>query len=859
MGEVYLARDTSVGRDVAIKLLPEDLAADQDRLQRFRREARLLASLSHPNIAGLYALEEEDDVPFLVMERVEGETLATRLRRGRVPLRTGLEIAIQIAEALAVVHERGVVHRDLKPSNVMLTPQGVVKLIDFGVARRDSIDSRADTQSHDFAATRGQVVGTPAYMSPEYIEGSPADEQADIWAFGCVLHELVTGKHPFPAPGRSDQITAILEREPDWSGLSGLPTKLRDLVKRCLRKEPARRLHDISDARIEIEEILAENESGPPAGTRAGPWISWRSGVAAAGALVVVLFTLLRRPSNDPTVLSPEPVRRFALDLRNKLAFGGDYPAAIALSPKGDLVAYVVDSPSGRTINIRAMDEIEARALDGTAGAQQPFFSPDGRWLAFFADGKLKKISVRGGAPIALATAPNGQGGVWSRDGWIVFAPSDFSGLQRVADSGGQPGPFTRLDPGAVEQAHRYPVLLPDQRTVLFTVFSGGRSAESRVAMQGTGQADHKIVLTGGSHGRFLAPRWLIYARGSELLAVSFDASAGSVTGTPFRVLDGVQETPGTGAPLFSISDQGTLVYAPAVTTARAGRMVWVDRAGHVQEEVESGNSYYRPRLSPDGSRIAFHFPGPDLDVWVKDLARGTRSNLTRHVGWDAFAVWSPDSAQIAFSSARDGPRTLFVQAADGSAPAERLLSMANPRWPTSWSADGEWLAYFEEDAETALDVWLLNMRTRQPRPLFQTNSREAWARFSPDGQWLAYHSDESGAFEVYVCALQRPSRRWQVSTGGGMVPIWSPAGDQIYYNRGTQFMAAPIRLGPSPVIARPQTLFAVDALEINDTSVRGDAFIAADAPVAVSINRLAVVLGWPRVLAQLAETTEPR
>jgi serine/threonine protein kinase len=851
MGEVYLARDPSVGRHVAIKLLPEELVADADRLQRLRREARVLASLNHPNIAGLYAFEEENGRPFLVLEFVEGETLAARLSRGPVPMRNTLQIGVQIADALAAVHERGVVHRDLKPSNVMLTPQGGVKLLDFGVARRDSVDASADTESHDFLTTRGQFVGTPAYMSPEQARGSSADQQSDIWAYGCVLYELLTRKHPFPAPSRSDQIAAILEREPDWAAIETVPPKLRDVIKRCLRKEPARRFHHIADARIEIQEVLEEpGPSTPPPLLSA---INWRIVGGGIAALALMAVGLMTRLPPRPEVL-PEPVRRFTMDLENNLAFNIDYPASVAISGQGDRLAYVIDSGAKKQIYVRTMDEVRARPVDGTEGAQLPFFSPDGRWLGFFADGKLKKVSLRGGAPIALGVAPNGAGGAWSSEGWIVYAPSDFSGLRRVSDSGGEGEAFSRLNVPAGEQAHWSPIVLADQHTVLFTVHTGGRNTESRLAIQRSAQGDHQVVLEGGSHGRVLS-RWLIYARGTELLAVEFELSRGQITGTPFRVLEGVQDTPAFGAPVFAVSDQGTLVYAPLVSAVHDGRIVWLDRAGNVREEIESGHASYRPRLSPDGNHIVFHFFDPDLNLWVRDLARGTRRKLTRTQGWDAFGVWSPDGSQIAFSSAREGARTLFLTAADGSGTAERLLAPGNARWPTSWSPDGQWLAFHEEDPRTGLDLWLLNMRDRRAEPLLNTPAREAWGRFSPDGQWIAYYSDETGVPEVYVRSVKDPVRTLQVSTGGGTVPIWSRAGDQIYYNRGTQFVAVPVRLARPTAIGRPQPLFAIDLLEVNDTNARGDLFLGVDAPRSVAISRFEVVLGWPQVLARLAQT----
>ena len=847
MGEVYRARDTSVGRDIALKLLPTDVAADPNRLQRLRREARLLASLNHPHIAALYALEEEQGVPFLVLELVEGQTLAARLREGRMPPEVAVPLAIQMAEALAAAHARGVVHRDLKPANVMITAQGLVKLLDFGIARRGAVaDTAADTVSRDPLTAPHQFLGTPAYMSPEQINGSSVTPQSDIWAFGCVLYESLTGKHPFPANTGSDRMAVILERDPDWTVLAGCPAKVRDVVKRCLQKDPAQRIHHIADARIELQEAMRETPEVLPAVAK-GRTQAWMAAAVASLVLAAVALGLLAWTRDVPA--PAEPVRRFGIDLGRKLAFGPDYPAAVAISPDGALIAYVGEVDGDRRIYVRSMDDVTARPLDGTVGAQQPFFSPDAKWLGFFADGKLKKISVRGGAPVVLAPAPNGTGGAWSSEGWIVFAPTNPSALRRVSADGSDERVFSQVRTGAGEHAHWSPAFLPDQRTVVFTVYMGRRNTDSRLAVQGSGDTEHRTLVEGGSHGRFVAPGWLVYGRGTELVAAEFDPAAGAVTGTPFRVLEGVQDTP-LGAPIFALSDQGTLVYAPAVTVGHTGRIVWLDRTGRVREELDAGTPAYRPRMSPDGSRVAFHQADPDFNVWVKDPGRGARVKLSKDPAYDGFPVWSPDGRQVAFSSAREGSRTLFVQRTDGSDAAERLLSVGHPRWPTSWSPDGNWLAYNEEDPQTGSHVWLLDMRTRQPRRFRPAGGRDGWARFSPDGTWLAYHSDESGSFEVYVCAVQDPRRPLQVSAGG-MGPLWSPAGGEIYYNRGTQFMAVPVRLGQASVAARPQVLFTTGML-VNDVGARGERFLAADAPVTAAISRLDIVLGWRHVLTRL-------
>ena len=860
MGEVYVGHDSSLNRNVAIKVLPESLRGDPARLSRLRREARLLGSLSHRNIATLHGLEEEEGIAFLVLQLIDGQTLAEHLKQGPMPPRVALQVAVQVASGLSAAHARRIIHRDLKPSNVMLSPEGEVKLLDFGLARLDSApDSDTDTASDSDKTAPGHRAGTLAYMSPEQIHGLDVDHRSDIWAFGCVLYEALAGRHPFAAATSSDLTAAILTRDPEWDSLQGSPAKIRDLVRRCLKKNRDDRLHHITDARLEIQEVLEEDPDAQPPTVFTTPSVRWTviGAVALAATLAAALVSVVlktREKTAKDDALS-ESVRTFPIELGGSLAFGIDYPASVVISRKGDQVAFVAESAGKQQIYVRPMDEMTAHPLAGTDGAQQPFFSPDGRWLGFFAEGKLKKISLRGGAPFVLSAAQHGMGGAWSSEGWIVFAPSDSEGLRRVSEGGGEGEAFSDVNLKAGEQAHWNPSLLADERTVLFTVYTGGRNTESRLAVQGPGERTHRVILQGGGPGRMLPPHWLIYGRGRELLAAQFDPVACAITGTPFRVLEGVQDTPSVGSPIFDVSDQGALVYAPATIKGYEGRIVWLDQAGQAQAEIATGHAFAAPRLAPDGSRVAYHFADPDFNVWVKDLGRDTRLRLTQDPGWDAFPVWSPEGSRIAFSSAREGSRTLFLQSADGSGSAERLLAPGNPRWPTSWSPNGAWLAYQEEDPQTGMDVSLLDMEGRRVRPLLRTPFNEAWPRFSPDGEWLAYHSNESGSPEVYICRLDKPNRRFQVSTGGGIVPIWSSRGDRIFYTRGTRLMAAEVRLAGSPKIGRPRALFKTDGLEVNDVNAAGDRFLAVDAPVSMPISRFSLIEGWGHVVARLAET----
>jgi serine/threonine protein kinase/Tol biopolymer transport system component len=869
MGEVYRALDPRLGREVAIKVLPADRLSDPTRRARFEREARTVAALNHPHIVTIYEIESAEGVDFIVMEFVSGKTLDALIPRQGMRLGEALRVAIPLADALAAAHAAGIVHRDIKPSNVMVTPEGVVKVLDFGLAKLAQADEGRgeDTPTVDARVSPpswvGTVAGTPAYMSPEQASGGKADARSDVFSYGAVLWEMVTGHRAFAGRSSAETLAAVLREQPRPPSelVPDLPRDLERIILRCLRKEPERRFQHMTDLKVELLEVRDESDSQaatprPVARRRSRRGrLAWMAAGAAVLLAVALAGVLLQAHLRSPKDNAPsESVRTFAVELGGQLAFGVDYPASVVLSPKGDQIAFVAGSGGKRQIYVRPMAEMNARPLAGTEGAQQPFFSPDGRWLGFFAEGKLKKMPLGGGAPVVLSPAPYGMGGAWSTEGWIVYAASDFEGLHRVSENGGEGEVFSRVDLTAGEQGHWSPTLLADHRTVLFTVYTGGRNTESRLAVQGPGDRAHRVILQGGGPGRLLPPHWLIYGRGRELLAAPFDSVAGVVTGTPFRVLDGVQDTPSVGAPIFDVCDQGTLVYAPAATADYESRLVWLDQTGHVQGEIERSRVLGGPRLAPDGSRVAYHFADPDFDVWVKDLGRGTRLRLTQDPGWDAMPVWSPDGGRIVFSSAREGSRTLFLQSADGSGRVERLLEPGNPRWPTSWSPNGAWLAFHEEDPQTRMDIWLLDMASRRARPLRRTPYHEAWARFSPDGAWLAYQSNESGSFEVYVCRLDEPNRRLQISAGGGIVPIWSATGNTIYYTRGAQLMVVGVRLVGSPRIGRPHALFTTDNLGVNDVNVRGDRFLAVEGPVSTSISRFSLVEGWNHAVAGLAE-----
>ena len=592
------------------------------------------------------------------------------------------------------------------------------------------------------------------------------------------------------------------------SSCRSLPRELERIILRCLRKEPERRFQHMVDVKVELQEVKEESDSQTATPGAVARHRSRRRRLAwmAAGVAVLLAATLggvllQTRIGSPKDIASSASVRTFAIELGGTLAFGIDYPASVVLSPKGDQIAFVAESGGKRQVYVRPMDEMDARPLAGTDAAQQPFFSPDGRWLGFFAEGKLKKTSLRGGAPVVLSAAQYGMGGAWSSEGWIVYAPSDFEGLRRVPENGGEGEVFSRVDLEAGEQGHWSPTLLADQRTVLFTVYTGGRNTESRLAVQGPGDRTHRVILQGGGPGRLLSPHWLIYGRGRELLAARFDSVAGAVTGTPSAFSMAFK----TRRPRPRRSSTCRTMDSRLCSGRDRGlrsRLVWLDQTGQVQGEIERSRVLGGPRLAPDGSRVAY-FADPDFNVWVKDFARGpgSASRRTRDGTPSRFGVRTEVascSPQLAKAPARSFSSRLTEVEARSDFWNRGIRDGRHPGRRTA-----RWLAFHEEDPQTGMDVWLLDMADRRPRPLLRTPYDEAWARFSPDGAWLAYRSNQSGSFEVYACRLGEPNRRFQISAGGGTAPIWSAAGDRIYYTRGTQLMVAEVRLTGSPRIGR--------------------------------------------------------
>jgi serine/threonine protein kinase len=803
MGEVYRAHDSKLGRDVAVKTLPAEFAQDSERLARFRREARTLASLNHPNIAAIYGLEKLEEVDFLVLELVEGETLADHLGRGPIPIEESLKLSLQIAEALEAAHEKGIIHRDLKPANVKVTPEGIVKVLDFGLAKAlEGKAAEADGSDSPIlslaAAKAGVVLGTAAYMSPEQARGSVVDKRCDIWSFGVILFEMLTGKQLFAGQTISDTLAAVLRADIDWNILPGdTPAIIRTLLRRCLTKDRKQRLQAIGEVRIAIEAYLADPlgasvlETAPLGVLRRSRLIAWSVAITClVGALALGVLYLRK---------APVEAQETRLEVNTPSKSDSD---SFAISPDGRSLAFVASSEGRPRLWLRPLDQTTSQPLVGTEGATSPFWSPDSRSIGFFAEDKLKRIDIAGGLPQVLASALVGNG-AWNRDGIIVFAPSKFSPLYRVPAAGGEPVAITRLDPPR-QFMHGFPRFLPDGRHILFN--AAGSAEASGIYLGSLDGGEPKRLTAANPAGGYLGPDWVLFMRQRALIARRLDVARGEWTGDPVIVADPVIA--------FSVSTVGRVAYR-AASSAERRQLTWFDRTGKnlgVAGEPDA-NDLRAPELSPDGRHIAVdRTVQNNSDVWVMDLTRGGFTRLTSDASWDGTPLWSPDGTRIVFGSSR-GSYDIWIKPASGTGTEELLLGTPKLEWPIDWSKDGRFLI-FSQSASKALDLWALPMTGNDRKPVVVSNTsfEERQGQFSPDGRWVAYQTNESGSnFEIVVQAFPEPRGKWQVSTGGGVQPRWRADGKELYFIApDRKLMAVPVAVRGSAFEAgKPVPLFA--------------------------------------------------
>lgn len=828
MGEVYRARDSELKRDVAIKVLPPTLARDPDRLAAFRQEARTLAGVQHPNIASVYGLESHEGVQLFVQELIAGETLAERIR-DETPLELDevLSVAHQLADALEAAHAAGVVHRDLKPENVMITPEGTVKVLDFGLAT-PVIDEDAPppppsdtTPTLDNIPPEGTVLGTPSYMSPDQARGRQVDRRGDIWAFGCVLYEMLTGRRAFHGETLLDTLSAVVRAEPDWGALPPeTPPRLRRLLRRCLRKKPRERLQHIGDARVLIAEIMTEpedDEGGPAAGETASEDRRSRLPALALAVVVAVLGSIAgvvgARWWGEPETGSP---LHAALAIPSEASLVVDSAIGVSISPDGSRVAYAARVDGVSRLHVVSLVDGSTATVPSTEDTNNPFFSPDGEWIGFFVQNRrLMKMPADGGAAFEICDVPTGNwGATWLGDGTVVFATAfTGSGLMRVSADGGEPEPLLGVRPEIGETGHGRPQALPDGRHVLYT---SRRDTGPVAAVVDVNTGRVREVLQGASDARWSPTGHLLFSRDGELFAIRFDPETLETSGTPRVLIGGVYVDPQRSEARFDVGAAGLLVYVPGDVATPGDRLVWVTRDGQVAPlEVEPG-SYGHPRLSPDGTAVAVDRTGQGRgDIWVYDLDRRSFTRLTRN-GDNRMPIWKPDGLRIAFASTIGGASGLYWKNADGSGERHRLLESDYSLWPRTWRDDA--IAYYELNTETGRDIWVLadieledeDTRPRQ-RPLIRSPANERAPALSPDGRWIAYVSDETGDDEVYVQAFRGDPARVTVSTDGGREPVWARDGTELFYRSGDRMMAVPVELGRPLVAGAPEVLFEGD------------------------------------------------
>jgi serine/threonine protein kinase/Tol biopolymer transport system component len=897
MGEVYRARDPRLQRDVAIKALPAEFAGNDERLARFQREARLLASLNHPNIAAIYGLEEADGARYLVLEIVEGESLAQKLAAGPLPVEEALALCAQIAAGVSAAHDAGVIHRDLKPGNVMVRPDGSVKVLDFGLAKGAEAPGSASASDLSASPTisvgtqTGVILGTAAYMSPEQARGRTLDKRTDIWSFGCILYECLTGRQTFRDETVSDTLASIIRSDPDWSVLPAeTPAKIRDLLRHCLQKDPRRRLHDIADARIEIEEALATPQepasagvspapSAPQAKRRRFPAAGWIGLGILVGVAAGVIFSHLQAPEAPRNIsifvhsvipLPAETRLRVAL-LRPSLSF----------SPDGRKLVFRAVRAGENQLYTRDLGNPDAVPIPGTEGGFNPFFSPDGEWLGFFVGGTLKKVALSGGSPTVLADVPPvSQGGTWAPDGSIILSPKPNGGLARLAAGANTYQFFTQPDAARGEHGLVFPQMLPDGENVLVVV-RGGRDfddlADSNVEVHSLRTGKRRVLVEGAGFARHVRPGFLLFTKGSTLFAAPCDSHKWILTGHAAPLAKDLLTSSFDGQPYLAASDDGSLAYANGgMAPSATDTLVWVDRAGREEVLPLSGYRLNTPRISPDGKRLAIDAVAvaPDRDrdvVSIYDFARGVVTPLTPEPGRHFSPAWSPDGRRLAFTAFEEGEPRLSWKPADGSGQTEFLSPGSVPEFPTSFSPDGRTLLFTggvsQADSEN-MDLWLLSLDgKRERRSWIAGPARELAAFFSPDGRAIAYVSNESGRYEVYLQPYPGPGPKIKVSTDGGLEPAWAPGGREIFYRTADSLMAAPIETQPELKVGTARALIPdhyvhsgrEDTSRNYDVSADGRRFLfikGGEVPEK-PVTQLNLVVNWPAMLPGLPEAAK--
>jgi len=870
MGVVYKAQDTKLGREVALKALPEEFAQDRERLARFEREAKLLASLNHPNIATIYGLEESESFNFLTLELVEGETLAEKLLSGPLKIKEALEICFQIAEGLESAHEKGIMHRDLKPSNVKITPEGKVKILDFGLAKAFEVAETGKVSSVDpfksptltvGTSRSGVILGTAAYMSPEQARGKPLDKRTDIWSFGCLLYEVLTGRRTFKGETTSDNIAAILEHEPDWKALpSETPPSVRKLLRRCLEKDPKRRFHDIADARIEIDDTLNETPVSSSAELTTGPsrrvtrsW--WITGILLLMTAVIVGITTWMLTRSETSSLS----RRFIIVPPSSAPISIAEGSDVAISPDGIRLAYVADHGTSTRLCMRLINEFEATPLSDTENARMPFFSSDGKWLGYYSDlnQKIMKIPILSGksVPLQICSAPSVFSAYWGGDDTIIFGSRDKGyGIRRVSAGGGEPEALTEPEIDKNEIAHDSPILLPDGRTLLFVVRMEGGLEESLIVAQDLATGERKTLAKGGTNIQYVPTGHLVYNRRGSLLAAPFHQEQLRV-GNWVPVVDDIRAG-GSNAAEFSFSRDGTLVYIYGMTR-REQYLTWIDNQGREIPLIEKRNTYSMARISPDSSRLALAIWDKAVganNIWIYDLQSRVYEQITFE-GNNTVPIWSPGGQRVAFITRSGGTSKICLKYLEDTRETTTLWTSDNDLSLFSWSPDGNWLAFVSAGSETKSDIWLFSVKDNKAVPYLNTSSNETSPAFSPDGKWLAYASDEQGFLQIYVKPFAAEGGKRKISLEGGVDPKWAISGKKLFYQGGDKIMAVSINTMPRfEILGQPEPVYEKGAITDYDIHPKDSRLLLVkESSEYADLLQIRVVLNWFEELYRIA------
>jgi serine/threonine protein kinase len=859
MGEVYRARDTRLGRDVAVKVLPPSYSADKERLQRFEQEACAAGALNHPNILSIYDVGTHDGSPYVVSELLEGETLRQRIGGTALAQRRAIDYALQIAYGLAAAHDKGIVHRDLKPENLFVTRDGRIKILDFGLAKltgaTDSGQSQTDIPTRRVDTDPGIVMGTVGYMSPEQVRGRPADHRSDIFSLGAILYEMLSGRRAFHSESAVETMSAILKEDPpDLSETNQrISPVLERLVNHCLEKSPEERFHSTSDLAFALEALSGTASGSGKTITMAMPTIRSRTRerfmwIAATTVLlisaIVLAFAYFRRVPDEARTM------RFFISPTEQASF-----SVPTISPDGRRLAISVRDSSGKSfLWLRSLDSLTMQPLPGTESAVFPFWSPDSRFIGFFAGGKLKKIDVSGGPPQTLCDTSNGGGAAWNREGVIIFTPDISNRLYRVSASGGVPTPVTTLDESRQETSHKFPQFLPDGKHFLYLVQSA-QGENTAVYAGALDSKENKRLVSTRARAAYTPPGYLLFLRERTLMAQPFNADKLLLTGEPFPLAEQVGFNSVLGLANFSVSDNGVLTHMGG--SIAGGRPGLYDRGGKLLNAVGPAGEYFNIFFSPDEKRVAAAISDPlsgARDIWLLDIARGTPTRFTFDPAEDFLPIWSPDGSRIVFASDRDGAGNLYQKSASGAGNEELLFKTNERKWPSDWSRDGRFIIYTNLSQKTKADLWVLPMTGEQkPAPFLQSMFNEDHARFSPDGHFIAYASDESGRFEVYVQTFPASGGKWLVSANGGAQPRWRRDGKELFFIApDRKLMAVDVKLEGSTFEAGvPKVLFQTrvagypNPRNVYEVSADGQRFLIITPLEEATSTPITVVVNW--------------